>query len=165
MFRRQVLLIVMLELLEEIRFDHVGAFPYSPEEGTPAAAMADPVPEAVKRERLERLSDVQRGISLERNEAQIGREVTVLVDRVATIEEISQELGLEERDAPGPVRDRLGDLVIGRTARQAPEVDGVVRVRGAAGARPGEFIRVRITEALEYDLAGERIVAPTEEGE
>ena len=113
----------------------------------------------------ERLSDVQRGISLERNEAQIGREVTVLVDRVATIEEISQELGLEERDAPGPVRDRLGDLVIGRTARQAPEVDGVVRVRGAAGARPGEFIRVRITEALEYDLAGERIVAPTEEGE
>lgn len=155
----------MLELLEEIRFDHVGAFPYSPEEGTPAAAMADPVPEAVKRERLERLSDVQRGISLERNEAQIGREVTVLVDRVATIEEISQELGLEERDAPGPVRDRLGDLVIGRTARQAPEVDGVVRVRGAAGARPGEFIRVRITEALEYDLAGERIVAPTEEGE
>jgi len=154
----------LLELLEEIEFDHVGAFPYSPEEGTPAAAMPDQVPESVKRERLEALMDVQRGISLARNEAQVGRELTVLVDRVATPEEASRELGLDEDDDAGPVRDRLGEVVIGRTARQAPEVDGVVRVRGAAGARPGEFIRARITEALEYDLAGERVMASGEAG-
>ncbi len=59
----------MLELLEELRFDHVGAFPYSVEEGTPAATMADEVPQSAKRERLERVLDLQRTISLEHNES------------------------------------------------------------------------------------------------
>lgn len=123
----------LLDLLEEVRFDRVGAFAYSVEEGTPAAAMPDQVPEAVKRERLERLLDVQRGISLERNEAWVGREVEVLVDR--------------EAGADG--------AACGRTAGQASEIDGVVWLAGGGEVRPGTFVRARIIEALEDDLTGE----------
>lgn len=125
----------LLEFLEEIRFDRVGAFAYSAEEGTPAAAMPDQVPEEVKRERLERLTDVQRAISMEKNEAWIGREVEVLIDRAA--------------DEDGPA--------IGRTAGQAYEVDGVVHLEGAEGITAGRFVRARITDAFEDDLIGEVI--------
>ena len=127
----------LLELLEEIRFDHVGAFAYSAEEGTPAAEMPDPVPDEVKRERLERLEEVQRGITLDRNEAQIGRELVVLVDRAAS------------EDGAG--------VAVGRSTRDAVEVDGVVLIHGAADARAGEFVRVRITGADEHDLTGDFI--------
>ncbi len=123
----------MLDLLEEIRFDHLGAFPYSPEAGTPAAEMSDPVPEAERRERLERLLEIQRGISLAANEAWIGRETTVLVDRAAGAD---------------------GTPAVGRTRAQAPEVDGVVEITGAAQARPGDRLRVRVTGAGEHDLEG-----------
>src|SRR5690606_13367066 len=71
----------MLDLLEELRFDRVGAFAYSPEEDTPAAVLPDQVPEAVRRERLEELMDVQRLIGLERNLDLVGTEHTALVDR------------------------------------------------------------------------------------
>jgi ribosomal protein S12 methylthiotransferase len=125
----------LLELLDEVRFDHVGAFAYSQEEDTPAATMADPVPEDVRRDRLERLLDHQRGISLERNEARIGLQSTVLVDE--TVED-------------GPA--------IGRGQWQAAEVDGVVHVEGAADLEAGRFVTVVITAAEEYDLTG-RIVA------
>jgi ribosomal protein S12 methylthiotransferase len=127
----------LLDLLEEIRFDHVGAFAFSPEEGTPAAGMPDPVPDEVKRERLERLEDVQRGITLERNEAQVGRELVVLVDRAAS------------EDGAG--------VAVGRSSRDAVEVDGVVLIRGAAGVRAGEFVRVRVTGADEHELTGDFI--------
>jgi len=129
----------LLELLEEIRFDHVGAFAYSAEEGTPAAEMPDPVPDEVKRERLERLEEVQRGITLERNEAQVGRELVVLVDRAAS------------EDGAG--------VAVGRSTRDAVEVDGVVLIHGAADARAGEFVRVRITGADEHELTGDFIGA------
>ncbi|MGH7480596.1 MAG: 30S ribosomal protein S12 methylthiotransferase RimO [Longimicrobiales bacterium] len=122
----------LLELLEELRFDRLGAFAYSREDGTQAAAMADQVPDAVKRERLERLQDLQRSISLERNERRVGTDVDLLVDHVAA--------------------GRRGDVAIGRTAAQAPEIDGVVRVRGAHAARPGTFLRARLTAADEDDL-------------
>ena len=124
----------LLELLEEIRFDRVGAFAYSREEGTPAAKMPGQVPEAVKRERLERVYDLQRSISLERNEALVGRELVVLVDRAETED---------------------GQDAVGRTAGQALEVDGVVYLKNAADVRPGSFVRGRILEAQEYDLVGE----------
>lgn len=124
----------MLELLEEIRFDHLGAFAYSREEGTPAALMEGQVDEAVKRERLERVLDLQRSIALEKHEALIGRSLQVLVDRV------------EE-----------GGLAVGRTVGQALDIDGVTRIEGGAGLRPGEFARVRITGASEDELFGERI--------
>lgn len=125
----------LLDLLEEIRFDRVGAFAYSVEEGTLAAKMAEQVPREVRRERLERLFDVQRAITLEKNEAWIGREVDVLVDRAA--------------DEDGPA--------LGRTAGQAYDVDGVVHLYGGDGLEPGRFVRVRITDAEEDDLVGEFI--------
>jgi ribosomal protein S12 methylthiotransferase len=132
----------LVALLEEVRFDRVGAFPYSVEEGTSAATLPDPVPEDVKRERLERLLDVQRTITLERNERWVGRETELLVDE------------LVGRDSDGAGDEGVRGLV-GRTRAQALEVDGVVHVADARGARPGQRIRVRITEALEDDLIGE----------
>jgi ribosomal protein S12 methylthiotransferase len=138
----------MLDLLEEIRFDHVGAFTYSVEEGTRAAAMADQVPDAVRRERLERLQELQRSISLERNERWVGGETTVLIDR------------LVGRDMDAPPEDAdPGRGAIGRTVGQALEVDGVVHIADAGSARAGDFVRVRIDEALDYDLAGEILFA------
>ena len=124
----------MIELLEEIRFDYIGAFPYSIEEGTPAAEMSGHVDEDVKRERLERLFDVQRGISQERNEARVGTLQTVLIDHIE------------------------GE-VLGRTRAQALEVDGVVSITNGQNLRSGEFVQVRITEAVEQDLIGEIIRA------
>ncbi len=130
----------LLELLEEIRFDHLGAFPYSPEESTPAATMSEPVPESVTRERLERLLELQRSITLERNERWVGRETRVLIDRLVGRE--SDIVAATERGA------------VGRTVGQALEIDGVVHLADAAGARAGDFVRVRIDEALEDDLVG-----------
>jgi ribosomal protein S12 methylthiotransferase len=132
----------MLELLEELRFDYLGAFTYSIEEGTPAATMDGQVPESVKRERLERLLDLQRTITLEKNEALIGSTRTVLIDRLAG------------RDIDDDIDSDPGRGAIGRTCAQALEVDGVVHLADAGRARPGRFVNVRITEALEQDLAG-----------
>jgi tRNA A37 methylthiotransferase MiaB len=122
----------MLDLLEEIRFDHLGAFSYSREEGTPAAEMPGQVEEGVRRERLERVLDLQRSIALEKNETLVGRKVTALIDRV-------------EEDGQA----------IGRTMGQALDVDGVTRIRGAAGLGPGQFAEVWITGADEVELVGE----------
>jgi ribosomal protein S12 methylthiotransferase len=133
----------MLGLLEEIRFDHLGAFSYSVEEDTAAATLPDHVPDDVKRERLERLMDLQRSISQDRNEAWLGREVDVLVD------------ALVGRDADDPAA-RMGERgAVGRTARQALEIDGLVHLDDARDVRPGDFVRVRITDVVEEDLRGE----------
>jgi ribosomal protein S12 methylthiotransferase len=134
----------MLELLEEIRFDHLGAFPYSPEESTPAAAMPDQVPDTVVRERLERLLELQHTITLERNERWLGRETTVLLDRL-----VGRDSDMDaEADGRGAV---------GRTIGQALEIDGVVHIADARGAQPGARVQVRITEALDDDLIGELV--------
>jgi ribosomal protein S12 methylthiotransferase len=134
----------LLELLEEICFDQLGAFPYSVEEGTPAATMPDPVEEDIKRERLERLIDLQRTITLERNEARVGRCETVLIDRV-------EGRDMDDPDAPLGLRG-----AVGRTARQAIEVDGVVHIAAAGDAVPGDFVDACVTGALEDDLIAER---------
>jgi len=131
----------LLDLLEEVRFDRVGAFPYSVEEGTAAAVLPEQVPERVKRERLERLLDVQRGITLERNEQWVARDVQVLIDSVS---------GRDAEDGT-----EYGRGAVGRTRGQALEVDGVVHLADARGARPGDFVNVRIVDALEDDLIGE----------
>jgi len=125
----------LVDLLEEIRFDYLGAFAYSPEEGTPAARMEGRVPEGVVRERLERVLDVQRSITHDANAERIGSETDLLVDRAANPE--------------------TGEHAVGRTAAQAPEVDGVVYVTDAPAACPGDFVRVRITGADENDLSAE----------
>ncbi|HUF51578.1 MAG TPA: 30S ribosomal protein S12 methylthiotransferase RimO [Longimicrobiales bacterium] len=133
----------MVELLEEIRFDHLGAFSYSIEEDTHAAAMQDHVDDGVKRERLEQLLDVQRTISQERNEQWLGRDVTVLIDALT---------GRAMDDPSAPVVEAGA---IARTARQALEIDGVVHIENARGSRPGEFVRARITHVLEDDMKAE----------
>ncbi len=110
----------LLALLEEVQFDRVGAFTYSAQEGTQAFELADDVSESVKRERLEALLDLQRGITAERYERHIGREAVCLV---------------EERSDTG---------AIARAPWQADDVDGVIRLD--ADAPPGSFVRVRIDD-------------------
>ena len=130
----------MLDLLEELRFDRVGAFTYSVEDGTPAADMPNQVPDSLKRERLEQLMDVQRMISTERNEALVGRSFRALVDEVL--------------DDPGPFGTAAAGRPVGvaRTVSQAIEVDGVTHVHPFDGLAPGEFVTLEIEDAEEYDL-------------
>jgi ribosomal protein S12 methylthiotransferase len=110
----------LMAFLEEVQFERVGAFTYSPQEGTRAALLPDDVPDAVKRERLERLNEAQRLISAERYEARLGRTVRVLVDRV-------DEGGVQAR-----------------TAWQADDIDGVTIVHGAGDSVPGAFLDARL---------------------
>jgi ribosomal protein S12 methylthiotransferase len=116
----------LLEFLEEAQFDRVGAFTYSAQEGTRAHALADDVPEPLKRERLERLTELQRSITAERYERHVGRTVRVLVDRAG---------------APGAAAEA-------RAPWQADDIDGIVRVHAAIPA--GRFADVRI-DAVEDD--------------
>jgi ribosomal protein S12 methylthiotransferase len=131
----------MIDLLEEVRFDRVGAFTYSHEEGTAAAEMEGQVPESLARERLERLGDVQRSVSLELNLAQVGRTATVLVDECL------------EADADPDFG------AVGRCEGQALDVDGVTHLIVGEGAevRPGQFARAVIVDAEEYDLVAQVI--------
>ena len=115
----------LLAFLEEAQFDRVGAFTYSPQEGTRAAALDDDVPDSVKRERLERLNEVQRLITAERYDARLNRVVRALVDRVDD------------------------DVVQARTMWQADDIDGVTYVADAEGALPGTFVDVRLDEVVD----------------
>jgi len=132
------------ELLEELRFDRVGAFAYSPEEDTPAATMPDQVPEYVRRERLEALLDLQRTISLEKNLELVGSVRTALVDRL-----------VDDDDDPAHAHAALA-----RVEGQAVDVDGVTWLlcEGAEDVLPGEFAQVEIVDAGEHDLTA-RVVA------
>ena len=125
----------LLDFVREARFERLGAFMYSEEEGTYGAEhFPDEIPEEVKRERLDRLMELQREISLDCNRRRVGSEVRVLVDDILD-----------------------GELVC-RSEFESPDVDGEILVRGAAeSVRVGDFIRVRITAAEEYDLVGEMI--------
>jgi ribosomal protein S12 methylthiotransferase len=126
----------MLELLEEIGFDRVGAFPYSVEEGTRAAEMEGHLDTREKNDRLEELMAVQRAISFEKNLEQVGRRTTVLVDDV-------EDTG-----------DGFG--AVARTTGQALDVDGVTRIRGpVTGLAVGDMMEVEIVDALDYDLEAE----------
>jgi ribosomal protein S12 methylthiotransferase len=133
----------LLDLLEEVRFDRLGAFPYSVEENTAAATMDGQVSDAVKRERMERLLELQRGIAGERAESWVGRDVQVLIDRM-----VGRTSDSDPTDTRGAVA---------RTVGQAPEVDGVVHIADARTAEPGRFARVRITDVIDEDLVGELI--------
>lgn len=119
----------LLRFVEETRFDRMGAFAFSPEDGTPAVDLPDRVPTDVAEDRLDRLMGLQARVSFEKNRDLVGSEANVLVDEVD------------------------GGVGIGRLTSQAPEVDGVVLVRAPVAA--GDLIRVRIVEAQDYDLVGE----------
>src|SRR5690606_3071907 len=117
----------LLQFLEEAELDRVGCFAYSPVEGAAANTLPDPVPEAVKEERRARFMEKQAAISARKLQRKVGRRLRVLVD------------------APG----------VGRTAADAPEIDGVVRFKGARGAvRPGDLAEVLIERADAHDLYG-----------
>jgi ribosomal protein S12 methylthiotransferase len=131
----------LLAFLEEAQFDRAGAFAYSPQEGTRGAQLPDDVPDAVKRERLERVLELQRQITSDRAERQIGRSVRAIVDRVAE-----------------------DGTVHGRTVWQADDVDGVTYVEGR-GLRPGMLADVTIdavTDEGDYRATLSRIteIAP-----
>ena len=125
----------LLQFVEQARFDHLGVFAYSHEEGTRAFGLPDDVPETVKIERRERLMACQQRLVFKRNAAAVGRRVVVLVEGAHADTE---------------------HLLVGRTGGQAPEVDGQVLLNDGF-ARPGEFVEVELTDTAGYDLVG-RIV-------
>src|SRR4051794_8209567 len=133
----------LLAFLEEMQFDRVGAFTYSPQEGTRAAAMDDDVPDDQKQDRLERLNELQRMITAERYEQRVGRTVRALVDRVETVHRGTPTGGAEPRREEQSVR------VQARTAFQADDIDGVTYVTGGADLAPGMFIDVRLDEVVD----------------
>ena len=133
----------LLDFAQAIEFDKVGAFPFSPEPGTPAAELPDPVAEEEKEERYGRLMEVQQPISLRKNQEQVGKVLDILVE------------------GQGEIAESGAPLVMGRSYRDAPEVDGLVLVPGIAEAPAGEILQVHINGALEYDLVGEPLIAET----
>ena len=131
----------LLDFLDEMRFDNVGMFTYSPEKGTPAADMPGQVPEKVKMKRYREAMLRQQKISAQKNRRLLGQTLDVLVDGAGTLE-----------DGKG----RQVPIYAGRTYRQAPEVDGMVFVKPPKGKElaTGDVVKVRITESTEYDLWG-----------
>jgi ribosomal protein S12 methylthiotransferase len=126
----------LLDFVHEQEFDHVGVFTYSREEGTAAYDLSGQVPEREKHWRRARLMEAQAEISLRHNRALVGKEIEVLVE--------------------GQIAGRATRMR-GRTPWQAPEIDGMVLLRGEA--EPGEFVRARVKRALTYDLVAETVGA------
>ena len=120
------------EFVDEMEFDRLGVFTYSPEENTPAAEMADQVPEEVKEERRDELMELQQEISYDKGQDRIGQELLVMIE--------------------GKVADE--SAYIGRTYGDAPKVDGYIFVQTGELLMTGDFAKVRVTVALEYDLIG-----------
>ncbi|HYP69606.1 MAG TPA: 30S ribosomal protein S12 methylthiotransferase RimO [Variovorax sp.] len=125
----------LLDFLDEAQLDRVGAFAYSPVEGASANALPDPVPEAVKQERLARFMARQAAISAARLEAKVGTVQQCLVDM------------LED------------GIAVARSRADAPEIDGLVHIQNGEemGLRPGDFVQVEITESDEHDLIGDAL--------
>lgn len=118
----------LYDFVQEIRFDRVGAFQFSFEPGTTSEPLGDPVPAEMKQERYERLMELQQGISMQVNQSYVGKTLDVLVEG----------------------KDK--DITIGRSYRDAPEIDGLVFIEG--DAKIGSIVPVRITGAMAYDLTG-----------
>jgi ribosomal protein S12 methylthiotransferase len=119
----------LLAYIQEAKFEHLGVFTYSPEEGTAASGLPRPVAEAIAADRLDRIMKIQSKISLKKNQALIGTRQRVLIDRMEDM------------------------ALLGRLQTQAPEIDGVVYL-SETEAEPGQFADVTITDAREYDLLG-----------
>ncbi len=137
------------DFVREARFDRMGCFAYSPEEGTPAESLGDPVPDEEKQRRVDELMAIQEQISLEKNQARIGKTYRCIIDRTE------------------------GDFLVGRTQYDSPEVDDEVlintneltdtltqsHINATTAPAPGDFVDVCITDATEHDLMG-RLVIP-----
>ncbi len=127
----------LMQFVSDLEFDRVGAFKYSYEIGTPSATLADHVPDDVKQERYEALMELQQGISLKKNQALVGKTLDILVE--------GHGVG-EDEDG----NDTGTSVTLGRSYRDAPEIDGYVLVEGELPV--GEIVPVRITGATTYDL-------------
>lgn len=123
----------LMEFVDEMEFDRLGAFTYSPEEGTPAEKMENQVPEEIKENRRDELMELQQEISLEKGNDRIGQELMVMIEG-----KVSGE-----------------SAYIARTYGDAPKVDGYLFVQTGELMMTGDFAKVRVTGALEYDLIGE----------
>ena len=119
------------DFVEEIRFDRLGIFTYSEEDGTLAADLDDTVPRQVKDDRKNQLLEIQHGISLDKNESFIGKTLKVLVDESGE------------------------DVSVGRTEFDSPEIDTIVHIKGKA--EKGTFINAKIEDVNEYELIGSEI--------
>ena len=128
----------LCDFVRTARFDRMGCFAYSPEEGTPAERLGDPVPDEVKQQRVSDLMAIQEQISLEKNQARVGKVYRCLVDRIED------------------------EYIVARTEYDSPEVDDEVLIPASGVActpRPGDFVDACITDATEHDLMG-RLVTP-----
>ncbi len=125
----------LLDFVSEMKFDRLGVFPYSREEGTPAAVMPDQVPEEVKQRRYDELMSLQQEIAFAEAKRMPGRVMDVLIE--------------------GKMVDE--NAYVGRTYRDAPDVDGLIFTETEEELMTGDLVRVRVTGAREYDLIGELI--------
>ena len=125
----------LMEFVDEMEFDRLGVFTYSPEEDTPAATMPDQIDEEVKEDRQAEIMELQQEIVFDQAEDMIGREVLVMIE--------------------GKVADE--NAYVGRTYKDAPNVDGLIFINTDVEMMSGDFAKVRVTGAVEYDLIGELI--------
>ena len=123
----------LMEFVNEMEFDRLGVFTYSPEEDTPAAEMPDQIDEEVKLDRQAELMELQQEIAFDNAQDMVGREVLVMIE--------------------GKVADE--NAYVGRTYRDAPNVDGLIFINTDEELLSGDFARVRVTGAVDYDLIGE----------
>jgi ribosomal protein S12 methylthiotransferase len=124
----------LLAFVREMAFDHVGCFTFSPQSESPAAREPNPVPDRTKKRRQRQLMEVAQQVSAIRNRALVSTEIDVLVESASTDRRNGVAAG----------------FVIGRSYRDAPEVDGLVLLEGDFA--PGDFVRARVTVAQPYDL-------------
>ena len=125
----------LMEFVNESEFDRLGVFTYSPEEGTPAASFPDQIENEVAEKWRDDIMALQQEVSYDKNQELLGKTLTVLIE------------GYVAED----------DVYVGRTYRDAPDVDGMVFVDAPYELMSGTFVQVRITDANEYDLTGEMI--------
>lgn len=125
----------VMEFVDTMEFERLGVFPYSPEEDTPAAEMQEQIEESVKNDRRNAIMELQQDISMENCEKLIGKEILVMIE--------------------GKVADE--NAYVGRTYMDAPNVDGNIFINTDEELMTGDFVRVKVTKALEYDLIGEII--------
>lgn len=123
----------LMQFVDEMEFDRLGVFTYSPEEDTPAAGMPEQIEEEVKEDRQAEIMELQQEIAFDKAEDMIGREVLVMIE--------------------GKVADE--NAYVGRTYRDAPNVDGLIFINTNEELLSGDFARVKVTGALDYDLIGE----------
>ena len=124
---------ILMDFVDDMEFERLGVFAYSQEEDTPAASFPDQIPEEVKHERRDEVMELQQEIAFEKSEAMVGRVLEVLIE--------------------GKVADE--NAYVGRTYMDAPGVDGLLFVNTDEELMTGDFVRVKVTGAAEYDLIGE----------